>query len=126
MGALQAHVLQLCGILTANNSMMTAVLCYEDDASCFVTEFGVFPEATTENALAVLDEAIKKYGKSTSILTDHGSQFYTNESEVKKNSVLRFEERMAELDVKHILARVKYPQTNGKLEMLHGDLQREL
>ena len=91
-----------------------------------MTEFGVFPEATTENALAVLDEAIKKYGKSTSILTDHGSQFYTNESEVKKNSVLRFEERMAELDVKHILARVKYPQTNGKLEMLHGDLQREL
>ena len=87
-----------------------------------MTEFEVFSETTTENALAVPDEAIEKYSKLTSILTDHGSQFYTNESEVKKNSVLRFEEIMAELDVKHILARVKYLQTNGKLEMLHGDL----
>ena len=84
-------------------------LCYEDDASRFVTGFGVFQEATTENALAVLDEAIKKYGKPASILTDHDSQFYANESEAKKKGVSRFEERMVELDIKHILARVKHP-----------------
>ena len=31
-----------------------------------------------------------------------------------------------ELDIRQILARVRHPQTNGKLERLHGELQRKL
>ena len=50
-------------------------LCYEDDASRFVTGYGMFEHATTENALAVLEEAIKNHGKPASIMTDRGSQF---------------------------------------------------
>lgn len=34
--------------------------------------------------------------------------------------------RLVELDIQQILARVKHPQTNGKLERLHGELQRKL
>ena len=101
-------------------------LCYEDDASRFVTGYGVFDEATTENALAVLEQAIRDYGKPASILTDRGSQFYATESEAKKKGVSRFEERLVELGIKQILARVKHPQTNGKLARLHGELQRKL
>ncbi len=101
-------------------------LCYEDDASRFVTGFGVFEEATTENALKVLDEAIKNYGKPASILTDRGAQFYATESEVKKKGASRFEQRLVELGIRHILARVRHPQTNGKLERLHGEMQRKL
>ena len=37
-------------------------LCYEDDVSRFATGYGVFEHATTENALAVLAEAIKNHG----------------------------------------------------------------
>lgn len=58
-------------------------IAYQDDASRFVTGYGVFENATTENALAVLDEAITNHGKPASILTDHGSQFYANESTEK-------------------------------------------
>ena len=46
-------------------------LCYEDDASRFVTGYGVFEHATAENALAVLDRAIKDRGRPASIMTDH-------------------------------------------------------
>ena len=46
--------------------------------SRFIVSFGVFDEETTENALTVLENAIEKYGKPTGILTDHGSQFYSN------------------------------------------------
>ncbi len=101
-------------------------ICYEDDASRFVTGYGVFEHATTENALAVLDEAIKNHGKPASIMTDHGSQFYANASEAKKKGASAFEKRLVELDIRHILAGVGHPQTNGKLERLHGEIQRKL
>ena len=54
---------------------------YEDDASRFVTGWGVFDEATAEHAMEVLDQAITKHGKPKSILSDRGSQFYTTGSE---------------------------------------------
>ena len=101
-------------------------LCYEDDASRFVTGYGVFEHATTENALAVLDKAIKDHGKPASIMTDHGSQFYANEGEVKRKGESEFERRLVELEIRQILARVRHPQTNGKLERLHGEIQRKL
>ena len=33
---------------------------------------------------------------------------------------------MITLDIRHILARIRHPQTNGKLERLHGELQRKV
>ena len=66
-------------------------LCYEDNASQFVTGYGVFEHATTENALAVLEEAIKNHDKPASIMTDRGSQFYVNASESKKKGASVFE-----------------------------------
>ena len=33
---------------------------------------------TTENTLAVLEEAIENHGKPASIMTDRGFQFYAN------------------------------------------------
>ena len=85
----------------------------------------MFAEATTENALAVLKEAIAKHGRPASILTDHGSQFYANQAEYKKRGASRFEEELVRLGIKHIMARVNHPQTNGKLERFHGEIQRK-
>ncbi len=101
-------------------------LCYEDDASRFVTAYGTFERATAENALSVLDEAIRNHGKPASIMTDRGSQFYATASEAKKKGASEFEKRLAELGIKQILAGVRHPQTNGKLERLHGEIQRKL
>ena len=100
-------------------------LCYEDDASRFVTGYGTFEHATTENALAVLDEVIKNHGKSASIMINRDSQFYINASEAKKESSA-FEKRLVELGIRQILADIMYPQTNGKLERLHRKIQHNL
>ncbi len=101
-------------------------LCYEDDASRFVTGYGIFDNATTENALRVLDEAIKNHGRPASIMTDHGVQFYANEKEAKARGESGFEKRLVELGIRQILAGVGHPQTNGKIERLHGEIQRKL
>ena len=101
-------------------------LCYEDDASRFVTGYGMFEHATTENALTVLDEAIKNHGKPASIMTDRGSQFYASTLEAKKKGASVFEKRLVGLGIRQILAGVRHPQTNGKLERLHGEIQRKL
>ena len=101
-------------------------LCYEDDASRFVTGWGVFKEATTANAIAVLEDAIKRHGKPASVMTDHGSQFYANEAEARKRGESEYEKKLVELGIKQILAGVRHPQTNGKLERVHGELQRKL
>ncbi len=37
-----------------------------------------------------------------------------------------FEKRLNDLGIRHILARVAHPQTNGKLERVHGEMQRKL
>ena len=101
------------------------LICYEDDASRFIAGHGVFANATSENAVKVLMEAIKKHGRPASILTDHGSQFYANESEYKTRGATEFEKTLVQLEIKHILARVNHPQTNGKLERFHGEIQRK-
>ena len=102
------------------------LICYQDDASRFVTGHGMFEHATTENALAVLEAAIKKHGKPAAILTDRGTQFYANAAEKKKKGISKFEQRLAELEISHIVARPRHPQTNGKIERLFGEIQRKL
>ena len=81
--------------------------------------------ATGANAISVLRQAIRKHGRLASILTDHGTQFYANESEYKRKDASEFEKELVRLDIKHILARVNHPQINGKLERFHGEIQRK-
>ena len=99
---------------------------FQDDASRLVMGFGVFDEATSDHAIGVLEDAIKRYGKPAQVLTDRGSQFYANEKENTKRGVATFETRLVELGIKHVLARVRHPQTNGKLERFHLEIERRL
>ena len=99
---------------------------YEDDASRLLTGFGVFDEATTEHAIRVLHQAISRYGKPASILTDHGSQFYASAAECKGVGGSEFEKELVRLGIRQILARAMHPQTNGKLARFHGEMQRKL
>ena len=95
---------------------------YQDDASRFITGHGVFGEATGRHALDVLRQAIAAHGRPASILTDRGSQFYAK-AEFKKKGATAFEAALVEMGIKHRLARVNHPQTNGKLERFHGEIQ---
>jgi hypothetical protein len=47
-------------------------IAYMDDASRFIAGYGIFGEATAENAISVLDDSINRYGK-LELLTDHGN-----------------------------------------------------
>ena len=65
-------------------------------------------------------------GRPASIMTDHGSQFYANEEEAREGGKSTFEKRLAVPGIRQILAGVRHPQTNGKLERLHGETRRKL
>ena len=101
------------------------LIVYEDDASRFVTGWGVFDEATAEHAIEVLDLAVSGSGKPKSILTDHGAPFYATDSE-KSKGASKFKERLKTLGIRHILAGVDRSQTNAKLKRLYGEVQRKL
>lgn len=83
----------------------------------------MFDEATAEHAIKVLDRAISKHGKPKSILTNRGSPFHAIESEKKSKGVSEFEKHLEGLGIHPILAKVAHPQTNGKLECIHGAIQ---
>ena len=99
---------------------------YMDDASRLITGFGVFAEATAANAIAVLEEAVQKYGKPAGVLTDHGSQFYANEKKDARRGESDYERKLVELDIRHSMARIRHPQTNGKLERFHSEIEQHL
>jgi len=93
------------------------IVVFEDDASRLITGFGVFSRATARNAVYVLDNAVDFYGAPKQVMTDHGVQFTSIPREGcpdPKPNV--FQKRLKEYGIKHVKARVKHPQSNGKVE----------
>jgi len=88
---------------------------YIDDRTRLITSFGIFRRASTDNTVALLKAGIASYGKPKSIMTDHGSQYYANRPEAKQENT-KFRIALDALGIKHYLARVNRPQTNGKVE----------
>ena len=88
---------------------------YLDDRTRLITSYGIFQRATAENSIALLKSAIADYGKPKCVMTDHGSQFYANKAD-KLNQNTQFRITLDALGIKHYLARVNRPQTNGKVE----------
>ncbi len=68
-----------------------------------------------ENQLQYLQIVVTTMGHS-SMQTSQGQE----------KGIPKFEMRLVELEIKHILARVRHPQTNGKLERVFGEVQRKL
>lgn len=93
------------------------LIAFLDDASRLITAWGVFDNASAENAVLVLDKAVKNWGKPKQVLTDNGSHFASVERESCPEPGLNaFQERLLELGVEHVRCRPHHPQTNGKLE----------
>jgi putative transposase len=88
---------------------------YIDDRTRLITSYGVFKRQTTENSLALLYSGIAEYGKPKSIMTDHGSEYYGTHPHSKQENHT-FRATLDVLGIKHSLARVNRPQTNGKVE----------
>ena len=101
------------------------IILFEDDASRFITGYGVFRNATAKNSMLVLEQAINCYGVPKQLMTDHGVQFTSLPRETcndpRPNEFQLFLQRY---DIRHIKARVKHPQSNGKVERAGQTLQK--
>lgn len=98
---------------------------FEDDASRLLTGFGVVTNATATNAKLTLQQAIANYGMPKQLITDHGTQFTSLPRESCANpEPNEFQRFLAEKGIEHIKARVKHPQSNGKVERLFATLRR--
>ena len=93
------------------------LLFFEDDASRLITGYCESKNATTDITISVFDDAVRKWGLPREVLTDRGTQFCVDETDE-----YRFREHLKSMGIKHILARVKHPQTNGKLERLNSTM----
>lgn len=88
---------------------------YLDDKTRLVTSFGIFRNADAVNTIALLKVGIAGYGKPKCVMTDHGSQYYANHPGASQEHT-QFRIALDVLGIKHYVARVNRPQTNGKVE----------
>lgn len=95
------------------------LLSYIDDASRFIVGYGIFESATTENALEVFKTSVESHGIPKQVMTDHGSQFCSDEEKVFK-----FSETLESMGVEHIMAKIKRPQSNGKEERWFSTIKK--
>ena len=93
------------------------IILFEDDASRFITGCGVFRNATAKNAISIFTQAIQIYGVPKQVMTDHGVQFTSlPRSTCASPRMNEFQQALKHHGVLHIKARVKHPQSNGKVE----------
>ena len=99
-----------------NGKKVCAVL---DDSSRCILAGGEFDAETTENSISLIQEALDNFGWLTGInqvMTDHGAQFYANKRDKNGAADSIFGNFLEMNKIKHIKARIKHPQSNGKFE----------
>ena len=84
----------------------------------------MFSLPTPENTIAVLNQGFNEYGTPREILTEHGTKFVSAWDQ--DHSRHSFKDFLEENEINHIIARVKHPQTNGKIERWFGLLEQKL
>lgn len=91
-----------------------------DDHSRFITGWALLQHESMDDAIAVLEEAIRRYGKPEAVLTDRGATFHT------WSGIGHFDRFLEAYDIDHILAAPDHPQTCGKIEAVNKAIQKEL
>lgn len=92
-----------------------------DDASRKILSGGEFSNATSENSIMLLKEALINCRSSYNLsirecISDHGSQFYGERRDKHGLADHAFENFLKFEGIKQILCGVNHPQTNGKVE----------
>ena len=90
-----------------------------DDGSRFILAGGEFAVATAEISIELVRKVLKDYGevrRIREVVTDHGTQFFANKLDKNGESASSFGVFLAKNGINHILAGVRHPQTNGKIE----------
>jgi putative transposase len=97
---------------------------YIDDRTRLITSFGIFKNANSDNSIALLKTGISEFGKPKALMTDHGSTYYANKCPPEMQNT-KFRLTLNLLGIRHVLARVNRPQTNGKIERFFGTYKTE-
>jgi putative transposase len=99
-----------------------------DDCSRKIMAAGKYTNATEDNALFLLYQAILVNEVCPIIiLSDKGSQFYANKhKKTGEKGVSKFEEELKELGIEFWTSRRNHPQTNGKMEKWFDTLKRRM
>ena len=88
------------------------MISYQDDHSRFITGSVKNHSPTGENAILLLERAVKRYGVPEQILTDQGTQFKPARGETSE-----FDRHCSELGIEHITASVRMPTTRARLKL---------
>jgi putative transposase len=96
------------------------MISYQDDHSRFITGSIKVWSPTGQNAILLLDRAVKRYGVPRQILTDQGTQF-----KPARGGTSEFALCCRELGIEHITASVRRPTTCGKIEAFHKAYELE-
>jgi transposase InsO family protein len=95
------------------------MITYLDDYSRYIVGSKKVDDATTENALKMLEKSARKHGLPEQILTDRGVQFYCVDKKGKKSAESEFTQWCTANDIQHIVASKRRPTTIGKVEAYH-------
>ncbi len=91
-----------------------------DDFSRFILGYRLVSETSIDALIALVQEAIDRYGKMEEILSDRGFVFYS------WRGANRFERYLEVEGIHHTHARPHHPQSLGKIEAANKQLQKEL
>jgi transposase InsO family protein len=91
-----------------------------DDHSRFIVGWSLLQRESMDDAIDVLEESIRRYGKPEALLTDRGATFHTWQG------IGRFDRVLEAYGIEHRLAAPEHPQTCGKVEALNKAIQKEL
>lgn len=91
-----------------------------DDHSRFITGWALLQRESMDDTIAVLEAAIRRYGKPESVLTDRGAVFHT------WSGIGRFDRFLEAYEIDHLLAAPENPRTLGKVEAVNKNIQKEL
>lgn len=100
------------------NKQKIYVLIILDDFSRFIVGGAIWDGERVAAVQETFLASVNRYGKPEKALSDGGSAFYS------WKGVGRFTDLLNELEIDQIIA--KDPQTNGKLEVLNANIQKEL
>ena len=92
------------------------LITYLDDASRKILAAGEYDNATTENSVKTLEQAVEnvaEYGGIECILSGNDSQF-----------LVEFNKALDKHEIGHIYSSVNHPQTVGKLERFHQTYEK--
>ncbi len=98
----------------------TVPLVVEDDASRYLIALQAQPDKGLTATWGTMWDAFGEFGLPDGILTDNDAIFHG------RIGPSRFEVMLLRLGIKPLHGRPYHPQTQGKVERLHGTLEREL